>query len=180
MSFWFNAGKLALQAFSAYQASRGSKSFQEGAEAQNLFNAEQARLNREFQERMARNRHQYEVEDLRKAGLNPILSATSGAPVPAGSSAQGVNINQHRPKHSIERNQLLANIASTAKDIMLKHEMSQTEKSKQELNNAQAEALRGTWSIPGFFKAPVQTTAQAIRSAYNRARDWSRKFYRRK
>lgn len=41
-----------------------------------------------FQERMARNAHQYEVEDLQKAGLNPILSVGgSGAATPAGSSA---------------------------------------------------------------------------------------------
>jgi hypothetical protein len=45
--------------------------------------------NREFQERMARNAHQYEVEDLKKAGLNPILSGLggSGASTPSGAVA---------------------------------------------------------------------------------------------
>lgn len=42
----------------------------------------QRRTNRQV-EQMAANRHQVEVEDLRAAGLNPILSATgSGAPMP--------------------------------------------------------------------------------------------------
>lgn len=39
-----------------------------------------------FQRESLMNRHQWEVQDLRKAGLNPILSANSGAPGASGAS----------------------------------------------------------------------------------------------
>ena len=43
----------------------GAKTQARGQEQTNAFNAEQAKINREFQERMSRNKHRYEVEDLR-------------------------------------------------------------------------------------------------------------------
>lgn len=55
------------------------------------FSAEQAALNREWQERLSNTAHQREVKDLIAAGLNPILSAhSSGATTPSGASAAGV------------------------------------------------------------------------------------------
>lgn len=44
-----------------------------------------------FQRESLKNRHQWETEDLRKAGLNPILSANSGAPGASGASYQPQN-----------------------------------------------------------------------------------------
>lgn len=46
-----------------------------------------------FQREMASTQHQREIEDLRKAGLNPMLSALgAGAAVPMGAAAQNQDI----------------------------------------------------------------------------------------
>jgi uncharacterized FlaG/YvyC family protein len=41
-----------------------------------------------FTEKMMKNKYQWQVKDMRKAGLNPILAATQGAPIGASQMAQ--------------------------------------------------------------------------------------------
>lgn len=60
---------------------------QKGQSQANRQNIELAKTQMRFQERMSSTAHQREVEDLRKAGLNPVLSAGGGASSPGGASA---------------------------------------------------------------------------------------------
>lgn len=76
---WFNAENIAYEDFMRqYQLD----------EVNRVFNAEQAQIQRDFDERLARNSYQYAMEDMKKAGLNPILAyQQGGANTPSGAAA---------------------------------------------------------------------------------------------
>lgn len=57
------------------------------------FNADEAAKARRFSERMARSRYQFAVEDMRAAGLNPMLAASGGfSPGTAGSFSASAGV----------------------------------------------------------------------------------------
>lgn len=64
-----------------------------GAEREaNAFSAEQAQMDRDFQERMANTQYQRGVADMRASGVNPALAiGQGGAAAPSGQAAASVN-----------------------------------------------------------------------------------------
>jgi len=77
---WLIASTLASAGAGIWSANSAKK----GQDNANRLSQESAREQMAFQERMSSTAHQREVDDLRKAGLNPILSANTGASTPGG------------------------------------------------------------------------------------------------
>lgn len=89
----------------------------------NKQNKKNAREQMAFQERISSTAHQREVEDLKKAGLNPLLSANAGASSPTGAMSTDVNP--------------LAGFASTANDAYSNYLATKKQGAEVDLINSQ-------------------------------------------
>lgn len=146
MSFW---GPVVAGVIGAGASMLGDRSSAKGQAEANEANLAIARENIAFQREGMQNRHQWEVEDLRKAGLNPILSANSGGPIGMGSSAVMQNT---RPN----RGELYLATAKAISDTILTREMAETERTKQELNRVETANKRsGSVGLPGLLNVPI-------------------------
>lgn len=88
---WSGIGTgLVSGALSFLGGERRNRAQQASARESMQFEADQAQINRDFQERMSSTAHQRQIADLEAAGLNPILSARyGGSSTPGGATARG-------------------------------------------------------------------------------------------
>ena len=121
---------------------------------ENFFNSEEAEKQRNWEEKMANTAHQREMNDLEKAGLNPVLSANSGAVTPTGATASSGQQSAARMANIGDTINNAINAYSTAKqaDIAEKKTPSEIKKNIAESKKMTSEAVRNNILTPSEKK----------------------------
>lgn len=148
------AGAAASIGGNIYSAKQSQKYSKRLMNIQNAFNAEEAEKQRNWEERLANTAHQREMGDLEKAGLNPVLSANSGAVTPTGATASSGNQSAARMANLGDTITNAINAYSTAKqaDIAEKKTPSEIKKNIAESKKMTSEAVRNNILTPSEKK----------------------------
>lgn len=104
----------------------------------------------EWEEKRAKNAHQWEIEDLKKAGLNPILSAGGSGAITGSVSAPVADTTG------------IANAVSSGMSAMAEQEKAKTEETTQNLQEAQANTAKQETSLKAAQTAESLENANLI------------------
>lgn len=159
-----------------------------GSVVSNIWNAREAEKNRQFQERMSSTAHGREVADLKRSGLNPLLSRMgSGASSPGGDRAQMEDVGRGATSAmqarmisaqlELTRAQEQKTVAETQGIVRQNQELHSGSTDRLDLLRAQAEFARGTVtqqrelmpSILAKAQEEVSLVANSARAAKARA-----------
>lgn len=125
----------------------GQRSEEKGQEATNATNVALAREQMAFQERISNTAIQRRVEDLRAAGLNPMLAYNDAASSPAGSLARVENPQRGRSEAYMRSSQAASSAFSAVQQArMISAATSKTEAEK-DLLEAQAANVRSSTAV---------------------------------
>ena len=146
----------ALGAAGSVFANRSAK---HAAERQQDFSAAEAARNRDWQERMSNTSYQRSMEDMRKAGLNPILAFNKGgASTPGGDSGQGAqaqvkNVMEGVTASAKEGLLMRAQLENVKADTLVKVAQSELNKSAAGASNSRS-ALDSATAANELLKTP--------------------------